>query len=74
MVVRDSRIFQNFTCYKAIVLKIHWPFCKLHCNFVNIWWPETTDMGIEVVYSRSSVNYSVILQLFGGPSLTITGH
>ena len=31
-------MFPNFTCHKAIDLKIHWPFCKLHCDFVTIWW------------------------------------
>ena len=30
----DCRILLNFTCHKATDLKIHWPFCKLHCNFV----------------------------------------
>ena len=24
-------MFPNFTCHKAIDLKIHWIFCKSHC-------------------------------------------
>ena len=40
---RGSRMFPNFTCHKAIDLKIHWPLCKLQCNFVIIWWPESEN-------------------------------
>ena len=43
MIYRGSRILANFTCNKAIDLQIHWPFYKLHCNFVIIWWPESEN-------------------------------
>ena len=35
--------FQIFTCHNAKYLKIHWLFCKLHCHFVIIWWPESEN-------------------------------
>ena len=40
MMAPVSIIFPNFTCQRAIYLKIHWLVCKLHYNFVIIWWPE----------------------------------
>ena len=25
------------------IYKIHWPFCKLDCSFVIIWWPDSEN-------------------------------
>ena len=33
---RGFRTFPYVPLHKAIDLKIHWPFCNLHCNFVII--------------------------------------
>ena len=55
-------MFSNFTCLKSVDFKINWPFCKSHCKFVIIWWPESEKllaMDIEPLYSRSSVTVTI---------------
>ena len=34
--IRGSRMLPNFTCHKAVHLKIHW-------YFTIIWWPESKN-------------------------------
>ena len=36
-------MFSDFTYHKAINLKIPCLFCKIHCNFVIICWPESEN-------------------------------
>ena len=63
-IYRPSRIFQHSTCHKETDLKIHWPFFKLHCNFIIICWPKFEYIYIFNILGNETLCFICLFKIY----------